>query len=413
LVQLTASRLAEPVNIRLKEYQVQLTRPRQLLILLLLTALTLLLLIIQPAEEPALRSLAPSPVLVNLVSRTDLYPVELVSGHLQPVRRAWLRFEVEGRVAERRAEAGQSVTVGDVLLALDDQDYQDALIQAQAEWQQAKEDLQRDGSLLKLAERSRKLQEEEVSRLNSLGERSLASKTRLGDAQALLAQRLSEEARLRASVNTGPQRVAARNAAMDRAQRSLDRTTLKAPFAGRVNQVQLQVGDYANRNQQALELISDQLDFYAQVRGPVARALTLGQQVTVRVGDRSYTASVAAVQPDPDPSTFTHAIRLRMPESETRSGVLAVVQLPLQPVREALVVPTTAILLEEGSAYVFTVEGEHLQRVAVQLGPRVVQQQVIVSGIDAGEQVVVRDVAALADGQVVVSEALQPVQQEE
>lgn len=390
-----------------------LTRPRQVLILLLLTAIALLLLIIQPADEPALRSLAPSPVLVNHTSRTDLYPRELVSGHLQPVRRAWLRFEVDGRVAERRAEAGQSVSVGDVLLTLDDQDYQDVLIQAQAEWQQAEQDLQRDRSLLKLAERSRKLQEEEVSRLNSLGERSLASKTRLGDAEALLAQRLSEEARLGASVNTGPQRLAASKAAMDRARRNLDRTTLKAPFAGRVNQVQLQVGDYANRNQQALELISDQLDFYAQVRGPVARALTLGQRVTVSVGDRSYTASVAAVQPDPDPGTFTHAIRLRMPESETRSGALAVVQLPLQPVRNALVVPSTAILLEEGSAFVFRVEGEHLKRVAVQLGPRVVQQQVIVSGIDAGEQVVVRDVAALADGQVVVSEALQPAQQEE
>ena len=390
-----------------------LTRPRQVLILLLLTAIALLLLIIQPADEPALRSLAPSPVLVNPASRTDLYPRELVSGHLQPVRRAWLRFEVDGRVAERRAEAGQSVSVGDVLLTLDDQDYQDVLIQAQAEWQQAEQNLQRDRSLLKLAERSRKLQEEEVSRLNSLGERSLASKTRLGDAEALLAQRLSEEARLGASVNTGPQRVAASKAAMDRARRNLDRTTLKVPFAGRVNQVQLQVGDYANRNQQALELISDQLDFYAQVRGPVARALTLGQRVTVSVGDRSYTASVAAVQPDPDPGTFTHAIRLRMPESETRSGVLAVVQLPLQPVRNALVVPSTAILLDEGSAFVFRVEGEHLQRVAVQLGPRVVQQQVIVSGIDAGEQVVVRDVAALADGQVVVSEALQPAQQEE
>ena len=390
-----------------------LTRPRQVLILLLLTAIALLLLIIQPADEPALRSLAPSPVLVNHASRTDLYPRELVSGHLQPVRRAWLRFEVDGRVAERRAEAGQSVSVGDVLLTLDDQDYQDVLIQAQAEWQQAEQDLQRDRSLLKLAERSRKLQEEEVSRLNSLGERSLASKTRLGDAEALLAQRLSEEARLGASVNTGPQRVAASKAAMDRARRNLDRTTLKVPFAGRVNQVQLQVGDYANRNQQALELISDELDFYAQVRGPVARALTLGQRVTVSVGDRSYTASVAAVQPDPDPGTFTHAIRLRMPESETRSGALAVAQLPLQPVRNALVVPSTAILLDEGSAFVFRVEGEHLQRVAVQLGPRVVQQQVIVSGIDAGEQVVVRDVAALADGQVVVSEALQPAQQEE
>jgi HlyD family secretion protein len=383
------------------------------LILLFLTAITLLLLIIQPTEEPALRSLAPSPVLVNPASRTDLYPQELVSGHLQPVQRAWLRFEVDGRVAERKAEAGQSVTVEDVLLALDDQDYRDVLIQAQAEWQQAEQEMQRDRNILQLAERSRKLQEEEVSRLNSLGERSLASKTRLGDAQALLAQRLSEEARLRASVNTGPQRVAASRAAMDRAQRNLDRTILKAPFAGRVNQVQLQVGDYAGRNQQALELISDRLDFYAQVRGPVARALTLGQQVTVRVGDRPFTATVAAVQPDPDPSTFTHAIRLRMPESETRSGALAVVQLPLQPLRNALVVPSTAILLEEGSAFVFRLAGEHLQRVAVQLGRRVDQQQVIVSGIDAGEQVVVRDVAALADGQVVVSEVLQPARQEE
>jgi len=53
---------------------VELTRPRQVLILLLLTAIALLLLIIQPAEEPALRSLAPSPVLVKPASRADLYP---------------------------------------------------------------------------------------------------------------------------------------------------------------------------------------------------------------------------------------------------------------------------------------------------------------------------------------------------
>ena len=115
----------------------------------------------------------------------------------------------------------------------------------------------------------------------------------------------------------------------------------------------------------------------------------------------------------PDPSTFTHAIRLRMPESETRSGALAIAQLPLQPVRNALVVPSTAILLEEGGAFVFRLEGERLRRVAVQLGPRVGEQQVIVSGIDAGEQVVVRDVAALADDQVVFSESRQQLQRSE
>ena len=166
---------------------------------------------------------------------------------------------------------------------------------------------------------------------------------------------------------------------------------------------------YASRNEKVLELVSTRLDFVAQVRGPVARALTLGQQVTVTVADRSWQATVTAVQPDPDPATFTHAIRLRMPEAETRSGAAAVARLPLQALNNALVVPATAVLLEEGSAFVFRVQAEHLQRLEVQLGERVEQQQVISAGIDAGERVVVRDVAALADGQAVIAEAVQAV----
>jgi len=386
---------------------VRLSRSRQVLILSLLTAATLLLLTIRPEKEPVLRSLAPSPVMVSSTVRVNLFPEARVSGHLQTARRAWLRFEVDGAVAGRLVEPGQSLAVGDVLLVLEDQDYRDALIQAQAEWQQAQENLLRDRELLKLAERSRKLQEEEVARLNRLGERSLASKTRLGDSAALLAQRLSDEARLRSSVTTGPQRVASRKSALDRAQRNLDRTVLKAPFAGRVNQVLLEVGDYASRNEKVLELVSTRLDFVAQVRGPVARALVLGQPVAVTVEGRTWQATVTAVQPDPDPATFTHAVRLRMPEAETRSGAVALARLPLQPLNNALVVPATAVLLEEGSAFVYRIQDERLQRLEVQLGARVEQQQIITAGIEVGEQVVVRDVAALSDGQAVIAEALQ------
>ena len=53
-------------------------------------------------------------------------------------------------------------------------------------------------------------------------------------------------------------------------------------------------------------------------------------------------------------------------------------------------------------------QGDRLQRIAVQLGPRVAQQQVLLSGVRAGDKVVVRDVAALSDGQVVVAESLRP-----
>jgi HlyD family secretion protein len=384
---------------------------RQLLALLILTAIMLLLLVLRPEDEPVLQALAPSPVLVSEAARTDLFPRETVSGRLQPARRAWLRFEVDGLVAARHVEAGKKVRAGDVLLELEGADYRDALVQARAEWQQEKESLERDKRLLELARRSRKLQEEEVTRLNSLKERSLASKTLLGDAQALLAQRQAEEARLSTSVQIGPQRVEARRAALDRAERDLARTRLKAPFEGRVNQVELEVGDYAGRNQPALEVISDRLDFYVEVRGPVARALSLGDRIPVRVGDTEHRAVVAAVQPDPDPATFTHAVRLRMPETETRSGILATAELPLQPLIGVLVVPATAVLREEGSAFVFRVSGESLHRVPVTLGARVGNRQVISAGLEGGERVVMRDVSALSDGQAVVTEALTPAGQ--
>ncbi len=386
----------------------EIIRSRRVLVLLALVVATVLLLVIQPDEEPMLRVLAPSPVLVSRAIRIDLQPTATVSGHLRPVRRAWLRFEVEGRVAERNIEPGQRVEQGQVLLVLGAEDYRDTVIQAQAEVGQAEAGLQRDRRLLKHAEHSRQLQQEEVARLNSLGERSLASKTRLGDSDALLAQRQSEEARLESSVAVAPQRVAARKAALSRAERSLDRTQLRAPFPGRINRVELGLGDYAIRNQQAVEIISDELDFYTQIRGPLARALQIGQAAQVEIQGAAYTATIISIQPDPDPETFTHAIYLRMPAEEVRSGAVAVARLPQASLADALVVPATSVLMDNGQAYLFRVHDQVLERVPVELGLRVEQQQVIVSGLATGDSVVVRDVAALADGQAVVSELSVP-----
>jgi HlyD family secretion protein len=380
-------------------------RLRQVLVLSGLFLLAVLLIVFPPDQEVALREPVPAPVRVTAVERADLRPVETVSGHLQPARRVTLQFEVAGRVATRTAEPGMEVAEGDVLLTLEDGDYRDALTQARAEWQTERDGLERDRRLLQLARRSRVLQEEEVERLQSLSERSLASKSLIGDAEALLATRQAEEARLRSSVATGPQRVAARKAALDRAQRNLDRTALRAPFAGRVNQVFVQAGDYALVNQSAVEFIDSALDFYAEVRGEVARSLEFGQTVDVDVEGVVSQATLVAVQPDPDPATFTHAVRLRMPAGETRAGASARARLPLRTLRQVLVVPATAVLNDGASAYVFRVAQGRLQRLAVQLGPRVGERQVILDGVAEGDRVVTRDVAALADGQNVTPDA--------
>lgn len=356
----------------------------------------------RPERKPELQALAATPVVVGRVQQTRLEPVEQVSGYLQPVRKVALQFQVAGRVAARHVEPGVQVQTGDNLLELEADDYQDAVIQARADWKQEQENLARDRRLLELATQSRELQQAEVDRLHSLSERSLASKTRIGEAEALLATRYSEEARLHSSVDTGPQRIAARKARLDSAERNLARTRLTAPFSGRVNGVFLNVGDYATQNQKSAELVDERLDFYAFVRGQVARALAIGDAVVVQVEGEKITARVVAVQPDPDPQTFTHEIRLRMPVEETRSGISARAILPLESLDDVLVIPVTALVQEEGAVFVYTINAGKLQRVPVTLGARFDQQQVITDGLVAGDQIVVRDVAALSDGQAVI-----------
>lgn len=376
----------------------------QAIILFLLLAATVALLWSRPEQQPDLQDLLATPVEVGAVRQTNIDPVEQVSGYLQPARKAALKYQVTGRVAARHVEPGMLVESGQLLLELEDGDYQDAVIQARADWEQEQENLARDKRLLELARKSRLLQAAEVERLHSLIERSLASKTRIGEAEVLLATRTADEARLRSSVDTGPQRIAARKAVLDSAERNLQRARLTAPYVGRVNAVYLNTGDFAALNQQAVEIVDKQLDFYAHVRGEVARALRIDNEVMVRIGNKQQMAQVIAVQPDPDPKTFTHEIRLRMPAEETRSGIAARAVLPLERLESVLVVPVTALLQEEGAAYVFSVVDDKLQRNPVQLGARIDQLQVITEGVVAGDQIVVRDVAALSDGQPVMIE---------
>jgi len=64
-------------------------------------------------------------------------------------------------------------------------------------------------------------------------------------------------------------------------------------------------------------------------------------------------------------------------------------------------VPATAVLYEEGETFLFRVQGDTLQRVPVVLGHRVGDWQEVRRGIESGDDVVTRDVAALSDGQQV------------
>jgi RND family efflux transporter MFP subunit len=375
---------------------------RQLYILIALVAIPVLLVVTRPEQNPELREAVSPRVQVDVVALHDLQPLATVSGRLEPARKAALHFELSGQVDARPVEPGQTVQQGELLLALASGDFVDALAEAEAQLAQETRNIERDRDLLKLSQRNYTLQQSELARLQKLGADSLVSESRLDESRIRLIQLEAETAQLKASVASADSRLALREAARNRAARNLERTRLQAPFAGTVNAVEVQRGDYVTPNQTVVDLIdSSMLDLYLEVRGDVAHALQPGQAVEVSINGSSLQGEVLALQVDPDPVTFTHAVRVRLPGDRARPGQVAEASLPLQPLRQVAAVPSTAVLYDEGRAYVFRVNADTLELVEVRLGPRVGELQVVGQGINASDQIVTRDVAALSHGQKV------------
>ena len=373
---------------------------RQIGVIAGLVGVVILLVLTAPDSEPELEESIVPAVQVAMVGLHDLLPTETVSGRLEPARKAALHFELAGQVSERPVEPGQAVGQGAPLLQLASGDYEDALAEAEAMLAQEKRNIQRDRELLALSRNNYTLQKNDLDRLLKLGEDSLVSKSRLDETRIKLIQLESEVARLKSSVATAESRIALKQAARNRAARNLERTQLPAPFAGTVNAVNAQIGDYVTPSQIMVDLIdAASLDLYAEVRGSVAQSLKQGQAITVEVDGMELQGTLIALQMDPSQDTFTHALRVRIDGDSARPGQVARVRLPLQQRQRVTAVPSTAVLFDEGRAYVFRLDGDSLQQVPVITGERVDGLQVVLQGLDENDRVVSRDVSALSNGQ--------------
>jgi RND family efflux transporter MFP subunit len=377
--------------------------------LIILAGITVSLLIwTRPDTQAELQPLPPARVFTDVVQQMSVQPVTRITGKLQPARKASLRLEVTGNVIARFVEPGQKVAAGEPLLQLEDGDFRDAVNEARALLSQEQNAIDRDRRLLELVTKEREIQDREVNRMETLGRDSLASKSKYDEALRLLLQHQEEETRLKHSVDTAEARLNIRRAAMNLAERNLDRSRLVAPFAGIINSVMFDVGDHVSAGQVAMELVQlDELDLYLEITGQLAHQLQLGQEVKLVINDAELKGNIHAIAPDPNPVTHTHALRIRLPAGnqmfDLYPGQLVMAELPGRPLNDVEVVPVSSILREEGRAYVFTVEGNRISKHQVELVTRQNDMQII-DGISPGTRIVARDVTLLADGQVVHAE---------
>ncbi|ABI56558.1 efflux RND transporter periplasmic adaptor subunit [Alkalilimnicola ehrlichii MLHE-1] len=243
----------------------------------------------QPVEEPAWT------VDSTVVTPAPVAPRLRLSGHLESPRTSALTAAVEADVIEVSAREGRRVAAGERLVQLDGTDLELQVREQRAEInelqaQLALEEHQIEADRRELAS-ERELEaiaERELGRVQRLADRDLASGSDLDGARRELAQQRMAVSSRRLAVDSAESRLAQLAARLDRAEalhdrlaRDLGRTTVRAPFAGRVAEVSVSPGDRVRPGEPLVEVYdSGALEVRAHLPagriGPIRRVLALG-----------------------------------------------------------------------------------------------------------------------------------------
>lgn len=322
---------------------------------------------------------APRPVVSVIVSpRTDL-PVGHVGTVVARIE-ADLGFPLAGRLAERPVEIGDLVRRGDAVARLDPEQLEADLRAAEAGVAVARAQLR---SARDAAERAR-----------ALVERGVGTRTRLEDAERAL---VAAEARL-------DQAEATRNRAAD----LLALATLRAPHDGVVTAVRAEPGAAVSAGQPVLSLAATApREIVIDMTERDAAALTPGTEFLARlVVDPDITARATLDRIDPVAAPLTRTLRVHLaladPPAGFRLGALVAVE-PLQEAAGGIVLPRTALVETSDGPAVWVVDrpGGRVRLVPVAIAGAGEGFAVVRAGLVPGDEVVVRGVHSLREGQMV------------
>ncbi len=248
-------------------------------------------------------------VRVQTVAATNRTREVTVRAHTEASRTVTVRNEIPGSIVELRVNKGDRVNEGQVIARLDLGDRAARLTEAQAQ------------------AANRQLEYNIAKALTDQGNQAL---TRLVSAQAAL-----ESA----------------NAALARVQLEIDKTEIRAPFMGVIEDRQAQIGDFLNAGA-AVAMVVDDDPF--QVVGAISEnevnLIKVGTRGAATLIDgRRVEGTIRFLATVADPATRTYRVEMTVanPQHNIRAGMTTTMMIPVGSTAAHLV-PASALVLDEG-----------------------------------------------------------------
>ena len=302
----------------------------------------------------------------------------VITGSVEPERRADLRAEISAVVLQVLKENGEPVKKGDLLVRLDDTSIRDSL-------QSAQESSRAAAQALDQTQRT-------YTRVKTLQAEGMSSQQALDDAE--VRRNSAQSDRVAADARTAS------------ARQQLTRTEVRAPFDGVVSDRKVSAGDTAAIGKELLKVIDPaSMRFEGLVSADRMGDIKVGQAVQFRIngfdkGD--FAGKVRHVDASADAVTRQVAVIVDfVPGSAPKVAGLYAEGRISSDSGQAILLPEAAVVKEGDKAYVWLLSDGTLAKKPVTLGERDARlgNVVILSGLAAGDRVLRTPGSTLANGQ--------------
>ena len=332
-------------------------------------------------------------VAVEPVTTEDVHIYGEYVGRIRAQQFVEIRARVEGYLERMLFAEGTFIEKGQTLFVIDPQLYRARANRAKAQLNKARAQAPK-------AQR-------DLNRIRPLYEQNAASQLDLDNAVAAYESAAAD--------------VIVCEADLTQAELTLGYTTVRSPVSGYISERNADIGALVGPGGQSLlatVVKSDtvRIDFSMtslEYLRSKARNVNIGHRDSTRTWDPYITVTLAdgSVYPLPglvdfadpqiDPKTGTFSVRAEMPNPDhvLLPGQFTRVRLLMDVREDAVVVPTRALAIENGGAYVYVVRTDDVvEKRFVETGPEAGNNTVIERGLAAGERIVVEGYHKLSHG---------------
>lgn len=302
----------------------------------------------------------PLGVTAIVVSSKDFSNAISLSGSIEANENVEIRSEVSGIVEKISFSEGTQVSKGQVLLKVNDIELRAQLSQAITRQKLASENERRAKLLLQ----KEAISQEEYD-IASAEFRSLKAQTQLIQAQ-------------------------------------IAKTTIRAPFSGKIGLRNISPGTYITPTTVITKLVSSsQVKISFSIPEKYASEIENNATITFTIPNNTqkFTAKIYAIEPEIETATRTLKIRAIADNSNGKllPGTFATVELSLKNIKDAIVIPTEAVVPVQDGKVVYIANNGKAKEVKIETLARTSKDVVVTSGIKSGDTLLTSGVMSLKD----------------